>query len=116
MKKCAECAETRSLEQFHRRKRSKDGYNYVCKRCDRGKDYEKRYGIGIDEYERMLADQDGVCVICKLECRTREHLSVDHCHETGEVRGLLCSRCNSFIGYADEDTGRLRRAIEYLSR
>ncbi|MFW5899099.1 MAG: endonuclease VII domain-containing protein [Jiangellaceae bacterium] len=75
-----------------------------------------RYGIGVDEYEQMLRDQGGGCAICGSEDSksNREHLYVDHCHETGRVRGLLCYHCNTTLGYMRDDPDTLRAAIAYL--
>jgi hypothetical protein len=59
----------------------------------------------------MLARQRGVCAICK---RSDQTLCVDHCHATGKVRGLLCAKCNSTLGFCDDDPKRLLAAIAYL--
>lgn len=62
----------------------------------------------------MLAAQDGVCAICK---QTPEgQWNIDHCHDTGAVRGLLCSPCNIGIGQLGDDPERVRAALEYLLR
>jgi hypothetical protein len=77
------------------------------------------YGIGLPEYEAMLAAQGGVCAICGQPETARARgggprpLSVDHDHETGKVRGLLCLRCNRDLAVV-EDGVRLDRAMAYL--
>jgi hypothetical protein len=77
------------------------------------------YGIGLPEYEAMLAAQGGVCAICRQPETARARgggprpLSVDHDHETGKVRGLLCLRCNRDLAVV-EDGLRLDRAMAYL--
>lgn len=76
---------------------------------------KNRYGISLEVYNQMLEDQGGVCVLCRDECVTGNNLSVDHHHETGMVRGLLCRRCNTAIARADEYPDWLERAKEYLS-
>lgn len=68
------------------------------------------YGIDIDQYEKMISDQNGMCAICKSE----EKLNVDHCHTMGHVRGLLCSFCNKGLGMFRDDPERLRAAAIYL--
>jgi len=80
----------------------------------------KGYGITVAEYDALLAGQGGLCAICR-QPETRKgpfggvrRLGVDHCHKTGRVRGLLCHRCNSAIGYFDDDPSLLRVAISYL--
>jgi len=77
-----------------------------------------RYGIGLEDYDRMLAEQNGRCLICgKPEERAPKQgncLSVDHDHVTGAVRGLLCVHCNAILGYAEDGPHVLRMAIHYL--
>ncbi len=72
----------------------------------------RRYGITVDDYERMFYDQGGVCAIC--ETPKAETLSVDHCHTTLKVRGLLCNQCNRGMGLLGDDVDNLARAIAYL--
>jgi hypothetical protein len=73
--------------------------------------FQKVYGISMADYEAMFERQGGACAICK---RTGVTLCVDHCHLTGEVRGLLCSQCNSAIGFCSDDPAVLLAAAEYL--
>lgn len=98
----------------------------VCKVCHSrsGKqDYEtsrwlrieRSYGIDRATYETLLESQGGVCAICgNPERGKKNHLSIDHCHDTGKVRGLLCGRCNSGIGLLNDDPELLRSALSYL--
>jgi hypothetical protein len=76
----------------------------------------KRYGITLADYDQMLKRQKGVCAICKKpETHSRQRrLSVDHNHETGEVRGLLCARCNRALGMFNDNPDLLRSAARYL--
>lgn len=71
-----------------------------------------RYGIEMDRYEDMLKEQDGLCAVCRS--RSNERLSVDHDHDTGKVRALLCRNCNLMIGNAKENPEILIRASTYL--
>jgi hypothetical protein len=73
--------------------------------------FKKVYGISMAEYEAMFERQGGACAICK---RTGVTLCVDHSHLTGEVRGLLCSQCNSAIGFCSDDPAVLQAAAAYL--
>lgn len=76
-----------------------------------------RYGLSVDDYESMLADQRGVCAACK-ECALehgRKRLCVDHDHRTGRVRGLLCGRCNRAIGLFDDNPWRAIGLFAYLT-
>jgi hypothetical protein len=64
----------------------------------------------------MAAQQNQGCAICGCKCSTYSRLSVDHCHTTGKVRGLLCQKCNSAIGYMEDNTDRLLSAVNYLRK
>ena len=81
----------------------------------------KLYGITVEQYGIMLVAQGSVCAICRqpepaIDHRTGDvrRLSVDHCHDTGAVRGLLCTLCNQGIGQFKNDPELLRSAIRYL--
>lgn len=75
----------------------------------------RQYGITPDQFNDMLKKQGGVCAICRQPCPRNPRLSVDHCHQTGRVRGLLCSHCNVGLGHFRHDHNRLRSAITYLT-
>jgi len=76
-------------------------------------DVEKKYGITAREYLRLFERQEGTCAIC-FENDGRRRLAVDHCHETGKVRGLLCVNCNTGLGKFRDNITMLQRAIYYL--
>lgn len=85
-------------------------------RMKRSRDLERLYGISIEDYESMLTSQNGVCAICQQSCPTGYNLSVDHDHQTGRVRGLLCVNCNSALGKFQDDPDLLVKAASYLRR
>ena len=66
----------------------------------------------MEDYDRMLARQQGACAICKQ--KSHEKLCVDHSHSTGEVRGLLCRKCNTGLGCYDDESSRIREAAAYV--
>lgn len=75
------------------------------------------YGITKDEYEAMLAGQDGRCAICRTtEPKGKGGWHVDHCHDSGKIRGLLCHFCNFVLGNAKDNPEILRAAADYLER
>lgn len=78
----------------------------------------ERYGITESEYESMWQSQQGLCAICKRpETESiRGRLCIDHCHDTGIVRGLLCGFCNTGLGGFRDNVESLRSAITYLER
>lgn len=71
----------------------------------------KKHGVTREEYDALLAAQDGCCAICR---RNDRPLDLDHSHEDGHVRGLLCGPCNRGIGFLGDDVMTLRSAIDYL--
>lgn len=80
----------------------------------RDKHYTATYGISLEEYDRLYKFQEGTCYICRRATGKTKHLAVDHSHDTGEVRGLLCGPDNQLIGRARDNIDYFKRAIEYL--
>ena len=81
----------------------------------------KKYGITDIEYVKMLNTQKNICAICgkpetKMQGGKIQGLSIDHDHNTGKVRGLLCCKCNHLIGFAYENIELLKRCINYLNK
>lgn len=128
------------MTDYYRQRSARDGHTPRCKDCARLKDQTPRrkaaqavwkkawqqanpdkiakyhrkraYQITQEEFEAMIEAQRGACGICG---RTDvERFSVDHCHKTGKVRGLLCSPCNGALGSFKDDIGTLEAAIKYL--
>jgi len=78
----------------------------------RSSQLKAKYGMSIEEYDVLLRAQNGRCKICRTgDVRM---LSVDHCHDTGTIRGLLCLKCNSGLGMFNDDPALLRKATQYL--
>ena len=74
-----------------------------------------KFGITIQDYDDMYIEQGGRCAICGVhQSETQKRLCVDHDHESGNVRGLLCDRCNTSIGKFNDDINLLHNAIKYL--
>lgn len=128
MKRCGRCKKTKDDSEFHKHKNGKNGLSTQCKECRN--EYNRnnpklaknrilrfKYGITLEEYNRMFADQKGKCAICgKHQSELEKSLAVDHNHETGEIRGLLCTHCNVFLGHINDDYMFLNTAIKYLNR
>lgn len=121
---CNKCGKEKDSSEFYIKKNGKV-HSYVCKECvkERYKQWRnnnlsqssetkrkymllKRYDITIEEYEEMFNRQEGKCAICGIhENDTKpgpfgiKRLCVDHDHNTGEVRKLLCNNCNSRLGW-----------------
>jgi hypothetical protein len=79
---------------------------------------QKMYGLSLEDYDRLLAEQDGGCAVCGATesgtYRGNPFLHVDHDHATGEIRGLLCGKCNRMLGQAEDSVDRLMAAAAYL--
>ncbi len=84
------------------------------KDSDRDLRYQRRYGITLIDYNRMLKEQVGVCAICGHPPK-KNRLSVDHDHKTGQVRGLLCVRCNRALPRFNDSADLLERAAAYIN-
>lgn len=75
------------------------------------------YGLTAEQYWRIYEYQGGVCYICRRATGAHKRLSVDHCHTTGLVRGLLCGPCNrDVVGHLRDDPAAFSRGIDYLDK
>lgn len=78
---------------------------------------KRDYGITLDEHEALLAKQNGKCAICRTDDPGRgKRWNVDHCHTSGEIRGLLCVGCNFLLGHAKDNVEVLIAAAVYLEK
>jgi len=86
------------------------------KKANHDRMVSKTYGLEAGEYGRLYAAQGGKCAICQHATGKVKRLAVDHDHETGLVRGLLCGPCNQLVGYFKNNHETFRRAADYLDR
>jgi hypothetical protein len=84
----------------------------------RDADYKRKaaYGITREQFDRLRLSQTGKCAICKRDFSSGKDQHVDHDHQSGRVRGLLCSGCNTALGLMKDSPERLRAAADYLER
>ena len=128
---CSKCGQDKPTDLFSINRRDSRGFSYNCKQCESAKqkeyykatrdkrlEYRRKYLYGVDEevYQVLLKQSGGVCEICKEECVSGRALAVDHCHNSQEVRGLLCTNCNTALGSFKDDIDLMKKAIEYLER
>ena len=120
---CSQCLIEKEISEFPKDQVSEDGYGSDCKPCKkirtRNKEYYRKYGITIDEYNEMLGRQSGLCAICRKKETVHLFgkpiaLCIDHNHITNMVRELLCQRCNHMISCETPDL--LRTGADYLEK
>ena len=146
LKFCPSCNKVKNIFDFSERKQKPqgktngDGYQSHCRRCStderlrwlrnnpeskRKAHYRhtfKKYGLTQSGYEKKSKEQNGLCAICQrpeTKAKTSgkvERLSIDHDHNSGKVRELLCSRCNSMLAFCNENVDTLKNAIKYLEK
>ena len=127
------CGRDLPVADFYKSKTTKDGLSPYCSSCTRernrkylnankdkarGYQVKKLYGLTLKEYEALVEKQDNKCAVCGVagEDSAKGMLHVDHCHDSGEVRGLLCSKCNTALGLLDDDIDRMNALINYARR
>lgn len=123
-KQCTKCREWQPEASFYTAKHTSDGFQPECIDCYIFRGVSRRFNISREEYLSRVDEQGGVCAICKGVNPGGRKLAVDHDHSCCEgelscgscIRGLLCSRCNTALGLARDDTDVLFEMIEYLNR
>lgn len=135
MKFCRKCKVEKELSEF---RISKKGYvSSYCTECHNlmGREWRKAnpekaktpkevalkhylrkfYGLTVDQYEAKLKEQNGCCAVCKKHSSEfKRRLAVDHNHQTGQIRGLLCVNCNNGLGCLKEDVKIIKDMIVYI--
>jgi hypothetical protein len=112
---CNKCKIDKPLELFHTDRRTGNRKRTTCSECRQ----KQRSITNISKYEyaKLLIEQNNSCAICGVSAtELKRELSVDHNHETGKIRGLLCHHCNIGLGNFKDSTTLLSVAIEYLER
>ena len=114
-----------NLKNKDRIKQDKQEYYAENKEAQRNRDLLSRYGISTSDYEEMLKEQNNSCACCGITVDTlltkypksfHGSLVVDHDHETGKVRELLCSKCNTLVGYLEKRKELIPKAYEYINK
>ena len=117
VKKCRRCKIDKSISEFHKDHRTKDGLKCYCKDCHWDRCRIRNLGITKKDYNKSFLIQEGKCAICGVHQKDlKRKLFVDHNHKTGKVRDLLCSKCNFGLGHFNDDPWLLEKAIKYLGK
>lgn len=129
-RKCSECLTEMPLTEFSRSSYSNKGRAYLCKSCNQKSCKKRRdadrieanirkrlsfFKITREEYDALHERARGLCEICGTDkSADNRPLGIDHCHESGKIRGILCNKCNWLIGASRENVDILNKAIGYL--
>lgn len=138
MLSCSKCKNKKPPDDFPRDKNRKSGRYPTCKKCRaeqarkryqlgyrekklvsvRATNLRKQYGLSIDQFDALLAAQEGRCAICREGPKegTKTPWYVDHDHKTGKVRGILCINCNVALGHLKDSPKLCVAAAQYLLR
>lgn len=100
-------------QEYARGKAWRENNPIIYKASLRASQLRRKYGLSLEDFDNLLARQNNSCAICSSKEAT---WCVDHCHTTGEVRGILCSSCNKGLGMFKDDQTNLENAINYLNR
>lgn len=140
LKWCGRCKQFKPLSEFAKHSGKWDGLQERCTSCrkqqylDQGKETAKKYrknnpelikaiqrrsviksyGITEEDYTKMLEQQDHKCAICGTSDWGRPSPCIDHDHITGEVRALLCNRCNRVLGFVEDNPELVTKIFDYL--
>jgi hypothetical protein len=121
---CPTCDTVKPIQEFHQNPQRKSGHGTYCKPCSQRrhqqtkdkydeKNLAKKYGLSVFAYRKLVREKGGKCWICGAEPNGKR-LSVDHCHKTNGVRGLLCQHCNTGLGHFRDSPKLLLTAAKYL--
>ena len=114
VKQCSECGESKPSGLFPSAPAAKDGLRPRCQECHSAVGRSRRYALPTKRAKQMGRVTE--CEVCGSGFASTQHQHFDHRHADGAVRGVLCFRCNKFIGHAQESPEILRAAAEYLER
>lgn len=127
-KVCPDCNRRKPLTEFPRNRSTKTGFGTYCKPCHnirtrgnrelhggaRNYHLRRRYGITAQQFDSMVVEQGGRCLICGREFTEKLRPVMDHCHDSLAIRGILCDPCNRGLGQFSHDVERVEKAARYL--
>lgn len=98
--------------------RNRDAINAAGREYYRRSGGHRRKTLGVtpEAFSSMLSEQGGACAVCRTGEPGKKGWAVDHCHDTGRVRGVLCNACNLSLGLLQDDPARIRAAADYVER
>lgn len=120
-KLCKKCKNLLPIEKFNKHQTNTDGFTGSCGKCIRAHAHKRHlvreFNLTSEQYEELFFVQNGCCGICGIkQDQMNRRLAVDHDHQTGGIRGLLCMSCNIVLGKMKDSVHLLSRAIGYLAK
>lgn len=125
LKKCSKCNIEKTLDNFVRNK-----YNHWCKDCryewnrnnykskhpleNKFMNAKRNYNINRDKFDGLMNKKE--CSICKIKFKELKDIKIDHCHDSGIVRSVLCIKCNTLLGLINEDLNLLCEVSKYIEK
>jgi len=136
LKQCSRCKQVKSIKDFYKNKKTKDNLSSHCKVChnkatrkweqspegkkarsriDHKGRLKREYNLTLEDYDRMLEEQNGGCFLCGDSFNYSQRLAVDHNHKTGKVRKLLCHKCNWLVGCIENNIELTKKILKYTN-
>ncbi len=125
-KKCPRCEQIKHITSFNivryyrRNNELRSCRRTICKECrnkqSRIRQFKKNHGISVEERDKIIYLQKGLCAICKIKLKGGQFNHLDHDHSTGEIRGVLCHLCNTSLGHFGDNLDGIMRVVKYLKK
>jgi hypothetical protein len=139
MKKCTKCGVEKPLSEFSKHKSGKNGIRAQCKLCInfvrsgtcikkpkrteeetknlyKSRAFKRKYGISKEDFYILKFKQNNKCAICQNELENDKKSHMDHCHNSGKLRGVLCTTCNVGLGMFKDSLLLLKSAVKYIKK
>lgn len=139
MKKCTKCGIQKPLSEFRKKIDGKFNVGAQCKFCInlaqsntlvkkpkrteeerknlyKSRAFNRKYGISKEDFYVLRSKQNNKCAICENELENDKKSHMDHCHDTGKLRGVLCTTCNVGLGMFKDSLPIIKSAVKYLKK
>lgn len=120
---CTHCGAEKELTEFHNSSKGKYGKDALCKKCKHDQRVAryfqmqlKKWKITEAQYNETWERQGKCCAVCKTTTTDKHRWHIDHNHETGDIRGILCSNCNTALGLLHDNAMTVYNLYEYISK
>lgn len=115
-KKCSRCEKVKLFAEFGKAPKRAGGVGSWCKACAYDTSFKSTYGVSHADKQELIQRQGGVCAIPDCKREIGMSAAMDHCHESGQIRAVICRKCNTALGLLDENPRRIRGLAEYAEQ